>query len=99
MKTTKMLAITMVDGRIFHVPLEVIAKARATYYAAKDKDTTYESEFEYVMEDSYEAIDWYANNMNPDEVMAHAQLVYTPKLEPFERAEASEHNIVEVSLK
>ena len=51
------------------LPLEVIAKNRADYYAKKDKETTFDEEFKFVMEDDYEAIDWFRNNMDPEDVV------------------------------
>ncbi|OPZ24602.1 MAG: hypothetical protein BWZ03_00077 [bacterium ADurb.BinA186] len=63
----KYLVITTQDGDEYGLPLELVAKKRAEYYAAKDPDTTYDEEFKYVMEDSYEGIDWFRNNQNADD--------------------------------
>lgn len=65
-KSTKLYAaFELGDGSIYGYPLERIAHDRATYYAKNDPKTTYEREFEFVMEDDYEGIDWLQNNMNP----------------------------------
>jgi len=66
------------SGFVWHVPAEVIAKSRATYYAENDKDTTYDEEFEYTMGDDYELWDWFFGNMDWDDVAAVAKLVATP---------------------
>ena len=65
-------------GFVWHVPLHVVAKHRADYYAANDKDTTHESEMEFVMSDDFEGIDWYQNNMDWENVERHAILIASP---------------------
>jgi hypothetical protein len=70
----KVIELQMESGKIYHIPLEVVAKNRAAYYEKKDKDTTFKEEMDFVMNDDYEGIDWYQNNMNPDEVAAEAIL-------------------------
>lgn len=57
------------SGETWALPKEVVARDRAEYYVKKDPDTTYQQEFDYVMNDSYEAIDWFRNNMNPEDVI------------------------------
>ena len=52
------------SGHIWRVDMEFVASHRAKHYADKDSDTTYQEEFDYVMGDDYEAIDWYQNNMD-----------------------------------
>lgn len=64
-------------GYVWHIPLNVIAEKRADFYA-DDKDTTREEEIEFVMEDDYEGLDWYLNNMDFEDVAEHAVLVKTP---------------------
>lgn len=78
----KYLRITMPDGSKYDVPAKIIAENRAKYYADIDPDTTYEEEYEFTMTDSYELKDWAANNMNWDEVKAHAVKVPAEKKEP-----------------
>lgn len=62
--TKKRVRITLADGRIFSVSGHDIAHDRATYYAKRDKDTTYESEYEFTAGDDYELKDWLFNNMD-----------------------------------
>ena len=52
------------DGYKWAVKAEVVADNRAKYYADKDKDTTYQAEFDAAMSDDDELIDWMVNNMN-----------------------------------
>jgi hypothetical protein len=66
------------QGYQWHVPLSAVAKNRAAYYAERDKDTTYQDEFDYVMEDEYEGLDWFLNNMDFCDVADDAVLVVTP---------------------
>lgn len=66
------------SGYIWDVPLEVIANHRAEYYAKRDKDTTFQEEFDYVMGDDYEGLDWFLNNMDYEDVEGDAKLVQTP---------------------
>jgi hypothetical protein len=75
------------EGYVWSVPVDYIAMQRANYYATNDRDTTFEDEFNFVMEDSFEAIDWFLNNMNWSDVAAVARLVQTPKekIEPSPR--------------
>ena len=47
------------------IPLEFIAKHRADYYKQKDGDEAdYQGEIDFVMNDTYEGIDWIKNNMD-----------------------------------
>lgn len=64
MSKNKKVVIKLADGRIYSIPVSVIAANRAKYYAEKDKDTTYDAEYDFVMEDDYEAADWLFNNMD-----------------------------------
>jgi hypothetical protein len=60
------------DGlEVWALPREVVAHNRAKYYAEKDPDTTYQGEFDYVCGDHAEAVDWFRNNMNPEDVIHH----------------------------
>lgn len=66
-------------GYIWHVPLETIADNRAKYYAERDDDTTYDEEFSFVMEDGWEGIDWFLNNMDFADIADKAKLVKEPE--------------------
>lgn len=76
-------------GFVWHVPLRAVADHRARYYAEKDPDTTYQEEFDYVMDDHGEGLDWFWNNMDFREVADEASLVSVPavKKEPDPNAE------------
>lgn len=50
-------------GYVWIIDLEFVAKHRANHYK-DDPDTTEAEEIAYVMDDDYEGIDWYQNNMN-----------------------------------
>lgn len=62
----KKVYLTLEDGRVYFLPLHVVAHDRATYYAERDKDTTYQEEYDYAMsEDGRDcAMDWLFNNMD-----------------------------------
>ena len=64
----KKIRITMNDGSKWEVPASVVAKNRATYYTEKDKDVTYQEEYDYTMSEDDELLDWAANNMNWEDV-------------------------------
>lgn len=61
------LVFTLYNGDRYGLPLEEIAKKRAAYYAAKDPETTFQQELEYVMRDNFEGIDWFCNNHDPED--------------------------------
>lgn len=66
------------SGYVWEVPAEVIAKNRAMFYADRDKDTTYDAEFEFAMGDDYELKDWFLGNMDWEDVEKEAQFVASP---------------------
>jgi len=78
----KYLQITMPNGERWGVPISVIARDRANYYADKDterdglskeqRDKRYEDEYRYTLEDELEIYDWAPNNMNWIDVKEHA---------------------------
>lgn len=76
------------NGYVWTVPLLAIAENRADYYAARDDDTTRDEEIDYVMNDDFEGIDWFRNNMDFEDVEDRATLVKTP--EPRPRPDMSE---------
>lgn len=75
----RIYAVHMGDGSIWGVPAQVIADNRAKYYADCDPNTTYQAEFDAMIEwfDSkdYEFQDWAQNNMNWDDVKEYAFLI------------------------
>lgn len=67
-------------GERWGLPLEEVAKSRAEYYAKVDKDTTYQEEFDYVLNDDYEAVDWYKNNTDPEDFTGKFVQLEKPKV-------------------
>jgi len=63
---TKVLEIER-GGYKWEIDLDFIATNRANSYK-DDADTTFQEELDYCMTDKHAAIDWYANNMNWDDV-------------------------------
>ncbi len=79
------------NGAVWGLPLSVVAEDRAKYYAEKDKDTTYQEEYDFVMRDDYEGRDWFLNNMNAKDVRAHfTEISPPPKLTLDETLEEAE---------
>lgn len=74
---TKFLEISE-GGYVWHVPVHNIADNRSKYYAEKDPDTTYQEEYDYLMGDDSEVVDWYSNNMDFEDIEAFAVLVHVP---------------------
>ncbi len=54
------------ETEIWELPLKVIAGHRASYYKKKD-GSDWQEEFDFVMEDDVEGIDWITNNMHLEE--------------------------------
>lgn len=75
----KMLLITMPDGTVWGVPVDVIADDRAGAYCDEfdgDRDRSLnEDTLPLFKADPYEIIDWAANNMNWDDVKSYARIV------------------------
>lgn len=70
----------MPNGERWVVPIDIIAKHRAKYYAGReespeDHDRVYEEEYTFTMEDSLEVHDWAPNNMNWTDVKEHAVFI------------------------
>jgi hypothetical protein len=79
MEKPALLFTSEATGEQWALPKEVVAHNRALYYSKKDPDTTYKEEFDYVMRDDYEAIDWFRNNMDPEDVLDQFILVQEAK--------------------
>lgn len=62
----KYIIFDLKDGSSWGLPLKLVAVNRAKHYA-EDPDTTFEEEFDLVMDNPYEGIDWYQNNCNPED--------------------------------
>lgn len=83
---TKKYVYVKFSNATYRIPAEVIATDRATYFATHDTgdDTPhtdpewqriYAEEIEYTLNDEYELTDWASNNMNWEDVEAHAERV------------------------
>lgn len=78
---------------VWMIPVSFVAAERAKYYAAKDKDTTYQDEFDFVMGDAGEALDWLENNMNYEDWKDAATLSQKPQPATFDFTEDYETSI------
>lgn len=67
---TKVILFPAPDGEYF-IPLMEVAKNRAEYYAEEDGfaigSKEWQDEIDYVMQDSFEGIDWLINNTDFDD--------------------------------
>lgn len=76
---SKHLLITMPDGSVWAVPVDVIALSRATYYASEfcgDVQTSLDQDtLPLFNSEPFEIEDWAANNMNWEDVVKHARLI------------------------
>lgn len=81
-KKNKNLILRYHNGAKWAIPVHSIADNRAKYYAEKDPITTYQEEYDYVMRDSYEAKDWFFNNMDWKDVEDLAMEQTSPKFDP-----------------
>lgn len=80
----KYYVITVNDGSKWGVPAEAIAENRAKYYAKIGPDTTYQEEFDAMMNwfdtGDFEFADWAKNNMDFSDVKDKAvKLSSTPQ--------------------
>ena len=108
----KCLQVTMPNGERWVVPISIIAKDRATYYANKDaekeglsgteRDERYEEEYDLAMEDSLEIYDWAPNNMNWVDVKDYATFIGSEKLSDRDYQEGwvnGEKKIIDIDLR
>lgn len=61
----------MPDGTVWALPIEYVARDRATYYAKLDSDgddkiykEIFDEELKFLIENDYELLDWIENNMD-----------------------------------
>lgn len=76
----KYLYVTFSDGNTFRIPIGVIAKSRAWYYACnvdgfEEDSKEYLDELKFSLEDTGELISWACNNMNWEDVEEYKELV------------------------
>lgn len=60
----KVIQIKTDCNRMFNVDASEIAENRSRYYSERDDDTTYQEEYDYIINDDSEMIDWMQNNMD-----------------------------------
>lgn len=81
--TERYFFITMPDGSEWAVPVSVIAADRAAYYAPRNHNGDLVASMAATLEefdgDDELIADWAQNNMNWDEVKAHAKQVKDPQ--------------------
>lgn len=84
---SKFIEVVFDDG-IYHIPAEVIAVDRASYYAKSDTESgyiygddqeeykkVYDVEYNITLNDDYELMDWLRNNMNWKQLEPYASKV------------------------
>lgn len=86
----KYLTLALDDGSIYGIPLEVIARNRAENYKdefANDIERSLaEDTLPLFEDDPWEATDWARNNMNWEDVSAHAVQLRGPQPIDFQSA-------------
>jgi hypothetical protein len=65
----------MPDGSVWAVDGHTVAHLRATYWAERDVNTTYQGEYEDTLSDDHELLDWAVGNLNWADVALTARLV------------------------
>lgn len=90
-KKNKNLILQYRNGAEWAIPIHNIADHRAKYYAEKDPTTTYQEEYDYVISDDHEAIDWFLNNMNWEDIDHVAVEQTSPNFDPSDLDDAETH--------
>lgn len=83
------LYITMPDGSVWAVPVEHIARNRATFYAHREyggnvEESLRDDTIPLFESDDYEIEDWAAGNMNWEDVSRFARMVSAPEPPDFQ---------------
>lgn len=89
----KQIEITFPNGETWRIPAQVVAADRAEYYSdldfqrghTDDKEAAYETELHYALNDEAELVDYLRNNMDWQQVQAHA--VKVERVTEFDYAE------------
>ena len=72
-------------GFIWEVDIDVIAEHRAHYFASKETLTAldytdiFEREMEFIRDDPAEALDWFQNSMDWDDIKSRATFIQRPE--------------------
>jgi hypothetical protein len=69
------------DGSVWAIPVHIIIDNRSRYYAERDKDTTYEAEYEFASNNPGEITEWAVGEMNWEDVAEHAQKIRDGELD------------------
>lgn len=64
MKTDKLIYIDTTEHRTFTIEAHEVIDHRSKYYASRDSDTSYQEEYQFLLEDDDEVTDWLFNNMD-----------------------------------
>ena len=102
----KKILVEFSDGKVYAIPAEFVANARAKYYADLDvkkgaKETfaeIFQQEFEFAMKDDDELLDWLEGDMNWEDVREVAELYnidYKPVIYDDEFSDAEKEVIDE----
>jgi deoxyxylulose-5-phosphate synthase len=76
----KYLVATLEDGRIMGYPAQIVAESYANYFNVQDDSTTFQHEYDYIINEHGELEDLALNNMDIcEDVENWVQLDYTPK--------------------
>lgn len=67
--------VKMLDGTVWAVPAEVVAKDSAKYYSGLDGGGTFDQETAQTLMDDDELLDWASNNMDWSDVEKHARCI------------------------
>lgn len=83
---SKKLTVTMSDYSVWEIPIEVIAKSRAEFYAKCEFDGDVEKSLKEdtlpaFEADAYKIIEWAEGNMNWEDVKEYAIKVKDPNIE------------------
>jgi len=75
----KFIKIEMLDKSVWEIPARIVALHKATYYADKansgERNVVFAKEFEFMLEDDDEIIDWLQNNMDWSDIKSEAHKV------------------------
>ncbi|KPN64683.1 hypothetical protein SAMN04488527_1629 [Aliiroseovarius crassostreae] len=82
-------------GYVWHIPLLKVAEHRAAHYAQSEDQQ--QEEVQFVLNDHFEGIDWFQNNMNFEDVADVAELLETPEPKIAPDMGTAECEIVEVA--
>lgn len=79
-----MKVIRVQDGDfVWEFDASLIANHRAIYYYDEDGTSSYKEKYDYTINNNYELIDWFINNMSWSQVSKFARIIEQPfKIRP-----------------